>query len=518
MIQKIRLFFTHAPFFALLFPLTITFTNFSTNQNRLPLNELVTVSVAFIFLALCLCFLFYFFIRSQRRSALIATTIIFYFFYFPTIARAIGGSNFELAILAAGLVISVYLCCELSRTPNDEHLSFILNCLFIVLVLPPLISIVTYQMQQSPNRPVAQDIFPDIPYTSIPNGPDVWHLVFDRYASQETLARVYSFDNHPFLDSLRQRGFSVADNAFANYQRTAHSMASTLNIDYLKKLSPGIDRENTDWLPVYTVLQNHRIGRLFTQWHYNFYHLGSWWNPTRTNPVATENRNFRDMPESFRSIMSQSLFGRLGLNDIISWPYTNNRHDQCQRIYFQFNELTQLANSNEKKYILAHILLPHPPFVMDATGKCKTLQEAATSSRQHNYLDQLIFANTQILALVDAIQKGARPAVIILQSDEGPWPEKYVGNEALIGQDVTPVKWKDVSRQDLREKTQILYAIYGAGFPADQLVKHLSPVNTYRMILNQYFGFNLPMLPDKSYIFIDNRRLYTFQDITNEVE
>jgi hypothetical protein len=44
-----------------------------------------------------------------------------------------------------------------------------------------------------------------------------------------------------------------------------------------------------------------------------------------------------------------------------------------------------------------------------------------------------------------------------------------------------------------------LSAFYLPGSGKDKLYPTITPVNTFRIVFNTYFGTNLPMLPDKSY-------------------
>jgi hypothetical protein len=46
----------------------------------------------------------------------------------------------------------------------------------------------------------------------------------------------------------------------------------------------------------------------------------------------------------------------------------------------------------------------------------------------------------------------------------------------------------------------------------------MTPVNTFRIVFNRYFGTNLPLLPDENYIFVNNRQLYRFQSVTSQVQ
>jgi hypothetical protein len=52
---------------------------------------------------------------------------------------------------------------------------------------------------------------------------------------------------------------------------------------------------------------------------------------------------------------------------------------------------------------------------------------------QRNHLTQIEFANRELVHSVDSILAGPRPAVIVIHSDEDPWPSPFVGNEHGLG-------------------------------------------------------------------------------------
>ena len=108
--------------------------------------------------------------------------------------------------------------------------------------------------------------------------------------------------------------------------------------------------------------------------------------------------------------------------------------------------------------------------------------EALARSRAQNYVGQLIYANGQILATVDALLAAPGPKpIIILQADEGPWPEKYAREEVTaIGRDASKVEWSEVSPGDLKEKMAIFSAFYAPGFnlplvSGNDAGKHIPP-------------------------------------------
>ena len=165
-----------------------------------------------------------------------------------------------------------------------------------------------------------------------------------------------------------------------------------------------------------------------------------------------------------------------------------------------------------RKYVFAHFLVPHPPFVLNADGSCRSLDAANAASRRDNYVAQLEYANREALRLIDAIRAGPRPAVIVIHSDEGPWPEPFVGDERFLGGDPVSVDWPRISGGQLREKMGILIAIRPAdGRPLGPAVfagRHLS------VALRAYFGGSRPNPPERHLVFDGDRALYRFTDVS----
>jgi hypothetical protein len=63
----------------------------------------------------------------------------------------------------------------------------------------------------------------------------------------------------------------------------------------------------------------------------------------------------------------------------------------------------------------------------------------------------------------------------------------------------------------------ILNAIYLPDGDARVLYPSISPVNTFRVVFNQYFGTDLELLPDRSYAFASQRYQYDLFDITDSL-
>ena len=92
---------------------------------------------------------------------------------------------------------------------------------------------------------------------------------------------------------------------------------------------------------------------------------------------------------------------------------------------------------------------------------------------KQGYINQVQYVKTEILPIIDEIlAKSTQPPIIIIQGDHG----------LTIG-----------------ERNDILNAIYLPTVSQKQLYSTMTPVNTFRVVFNAYFGTDYPLLNDISY-------------------
>ena len=69
----------------------------------------------------------------------------------------------------------------------------------------------------------------------------------------------------------------------------------------------------------------------------------------------------------------------------------------------------------------------------------------------------------------------------------------------------------------MKEQHAILNAYYFPGQKYELLYPSVSPVNSFRIVLNTFFGGTYELLPDRNY-FIPHARPYDFVDVTERVQ
>ena len=154
----------------------------------------------------------------------------------------------------------------------------------------------------------------------------------------------------------------------------------------------------------------------------------------------------------------------------------------------KFDAIAELAQDQAgPKFVYGHFLVPHPPFVLDQNGELLSHRVLKARTKSQNYVNQLIYTNRRIIQLVDAIQASSDVApIIIIQADEG--PELY---------DIDKSKnWTEKSRK----RTGIISAFCLPGVDMPRKINpEITPVNTFRLIFNEYFDAKLPLLEDRSF-------------------
>jgi hypothetical protein len=485
------------------------------NLNRLPIESVWPTVAGAVAIAVIIVVIFRMFGSSWARAGLLGGLVAVYVFYAPAFVRLLPLPYLAAAIAHLGIIAMVILAGL--RIPSDpdraRSISGRVNFLCLLILAITLGPIAGMSWTAERVRGKAAGALGDFEGQAGANSPDVWHILFDRYAGIDTLRSTYRYDNRPFVAALRQRGFAVSDEAYSNYQRTAHSVASTMNGSMLDPLAERMREQPNDWVPIYREMRNGAALRFFNRQDYRTVFAGSWWEPTRFSNGADESLSIRAVPQLARLAIDTSAIGFWTRK--LDVPYLDGRGDQCFRANEKFRRLRELAASDERKYVFAHFLVPHPPFVLNADGSCRSLAVAKAAGRQANYVAQVEFANREVLALIDAILAGPRPARIVIHGDEGPWPAPYVGNEHGLGTDPVAVPWSKLPPEKLKEKMSTLLAVRGPAGPPATMPG--SPVQIYPAILRDHFGSKKPLPASRYLIFEDDQQLYRFRDVSKQL-
>jgi hypothetical protein len=439
--------------------------------------------------------------RSPERGGIVASALVIAFFAFGHLASVLGADVSDAPQLAAWLLVIVAAAVYAARARSVARATRGLNLVAVVLVVLASITIVPYELQRAGRAPVAV-AGPVATATGATRAPDIYYLVFDRYGSADAIDRRFGITGNDLYDWLASRGFQVPADSRGAYRATDFSLAAILNMRYLDNLTEEIGRSSDDRTPAHEMLAQHEVGRFLKQQGYRYYHIGAWFEATASIPIADENLSF-DTTSEFESVLRDTTIVP-ALERVLGrqTPETTFRDRHREGTLFAFRQLHRLQSAPGPKFVFAHILLPHDPYVFHADGSVIPEAEARASEEGPLYRGQLEFANTNIKSIVDELLAGpdSSDPIVIVQADEGP----------LF---CRSVDCPEVSVEYAAIRFGVLNAMYLPGID-EQLPATFTTVNTFRTIFREYFGADLPNLPDHSYSWPDNDHIYDFRDMT----
>jgi hypothetical protein len=313
-----------------------------------------------------------------------------------------------------------------------------------------------------------------------PDYPDIYYIIPDSYSRRDLLEEFYNYDNSEFLNDLRSLGFYVADCSLSNYTKTRLSLSSSLNMDYLENLGiTAVDQADEFWRR----LRNSAVRKTLSGLGYKIVSLetGFYWTEwpdadiylTRSESASSLRLN------NFETLLLQTTLLRalfdlesgdpqvltaIGM-DALEEHYAITRH--------ALDSLDNLAFLDGPKFVFAHLLIPHEPYVFDAEGNFTTEPRSLTAS----YNAQISYLNRRLInSLSTIISESERQVIIILQADTAGPGTQFIKEDRM----------KILNAYYLPEGHDVLY-------------RSITPVNSFRVVFDTYFGTKYGLLEDRSF-------------------
>ena len=451
--------------------------------------------------------------KDWRKSAVVVSMFSFLTFSYGH-ARALLQGHVPATVLLLAWVSLFLLCSFLTirSAASFDKLTVILNAVAVVLILFPASHILAYQLRAAAHRThddISDPLRAPTEHVETPERPrDIYLIILDAYARGDVLKDMYHHDNSPFLDFLRSKGFYVAEKAISNYCQTGASVGACLNMCYLDRwLRERGSRPLTTFIDRALMISYlHKLG-------YKFITFDSYCADTQFRSADIRLQTGASIDAFASALESLTPLPDLGRARSTTNAFAAHR-DNILYILDSLGELHKLGDA--PRFVLAYIECPHPPFLFGPDGP-QSIPETRFNNDDGNWLirpgrltleeylqryrDQVVFLNKRMEAAVTKIlENSSQPPIILIIADHGPRSE---------------LTWEDPDKTNMRECMSILSAYYLPDGGHALLYPEISPVNSFRVILNHYFGEELPLLPDKSYFTA--RFPYTFCEVTERV-
>ncbi|HTQ09255.1 MAG TPA: hypothetical protein VMI31_04220 [Fimbriimonadaceae bacterium] len=446
--------------------------------------------------------------RNVAKGAVVTAVFLALFFTFGLIGKHVPSTVLQGAdVLILGLVVLLVL-----RSKRDfSQLVRSLNFGATVLIVLPLIQILTVHRSAKAGAFLSVDLPVKATAATVQSRPDIFFIIVDCYGRADQLKRVMGYSNDPFVSQLRSRGFFVADRSHSNYDQTQLSIAATLNLTFVQDYPKTFPRDSDDRRPLSDGTNLSFAASYLRRLGYKYIAVTSGY------PLDFHSADLNFKRPMVRSMIENTYIQFTPIT-VDNSAITTMFEDRRDCLVGAFQNLKYLAEPMpQPKFVVAHILAPHPPFVFDANGRpirqpgipfgfydgSDYMGAGGThQTYRDGYVGQVQFLNGQLLQIIDAIvSKAKTPPVIIIEGDHG----------SKLGLDQN-----NIAKTDLHECMSNFMAFYVPPSVKSLLYPQITSINTFRTLFDGLFNEHLPLAPDRSY-YSPFTEPYQFVDVTKQV-
>lgn len=411
-------------------------------------------------------------VKDGPKSGIIASLLLVPFLFYPqfwniflriiqSIAPSVARFRYAtiLLIILVGLSIAMTLRTKRQLSLLTQYLNVLSICFVaygVVLFLqaraqgavPPLEGIARIQavLSRATKAPDMRGL------------PDIYYIVLDTYTGPRALLEHMKFSNEGFIDNLGQRGFYVAEESQAIAPATLKSMVSSLNMIKDKELL------STPRDILLAHIKSNAVEEFLRSRGYETVNLSLF--PLGDTPPFYK-IYFDPRASKIMKIYEKTLFLILAERIEESFNYKHNLK------ILSSLKAVPLSREDRPRFVYAHLMMPHEPYQFDREGNIIAYWKRRGNMDLRGYTEQILGTNKLVLEVVDKILRGSSiQPVIILQGDHG-FRGGKVGKVSGL---------------------PILNAYFLPTKEKGELYPSIPPYNSFRLVLNAYFGTNLEML------------------------
>lgn len=445
--------------------------------------------------------------KDWHKAALSASIILLLFFTYGHLYNYLKAIDVGGVILGRHrIMVPIWVGCGVlsiwyvgKKAQNAKNFASTFNIVAVALLIYPLFQIATYMTSEAQTRKAAQRALVEA-NSQLPAGyaPDIYYIILDAYGRDDVLRDVYNYDNTPFLADLESKGFYIAKCSQSNYGQTMLSLTSSLNMNYLDTLTSDLDPNKDNRAPLRALGKYNAVRKFLDSMGYNTVSFETNFPVSEWNDADYFLRPHIGGMNDFELMIMQTSAGRAYMDTFFESPETRSAEWYRLRTLFTLEQLeTTVQDIPGPKFVFTHLVIPHHPFVFGSNGEeLNNINQSVPDFPEYvvGYKNQVIYINKRIEHLVETIlSESENPPVIIIQGDHGPSPFDVIEN-----------------------RMRILNAYYLPGH-SQKLYSSITPVNTFRIIFDEYFAQNYDLLNDASY-FSKYDLPYDYVNVPNDCE
>lgn len=389
----------------------------------------------------------------------------------------------------------IFVCCI---AYFNNILPLILTILFSMIILLNIV----YLTQRVVSKNNLNYINNQVNLTIEGDKPDIYHIILDAYIGHKGLLDIAKFDNTSFENQLKKLGFKIVDNIYSNYNHTAASIPSIMNMNYTNDYL-NENEKNTEMYKKEP--QQYRFMRIIRSKTVEMlksigYKISFSGNTIFTEKILDLSSDIVDASD----IQNNTALKNFAMINFIKMTILSSLYmkkvDNTSNAKYLINSFEQIHsdhNIQSPYYTFSHILAPHPPYCFDHKGninnKYADMIEFPEFSLEtvNAYIEHMQYVNiltiNSLEKLIAKIKTKNNKAVILVHGDHG----------ALL-QEASLARYN------------VLFAYYTYGYDNQEIFpNNITLVNIFPILFNKIFKTSIPI--HKDYFYYE-----TLVDFTSE--
>lgn len=429
----------------------------------------------------------YLLVRNLEKSSIIVSLIVILFLSYGHIynqlENSVGSPIRHRYLAGAGtLILLLVTILVLKKDRVARVLSQFLAAASIVLIAMVLYESVKYDFGvYRAIAAAAREEASNTNYQGAEKPPDFYLIILDGHTRSDVLKDRFDYDNWSFVQQLNGMGFYVSSCSQSNYASTKLSLVSAMFVDYIRNfVEDGMVLPPLETSPVNKMLKSLGYKTIaFENRARGQFDLKEDIHLSR-NQMAFGDIDLRGGINEFEKMMVETSFMRFVVDTELIPGFDQDSLDDWEQWehYYQthyiLSELEKMPETPGPKFVYAHIMVPHSPFIFAPDGTY-----LHNTNPIEGYRSNVEFIDNELpLILKTIIEKSDPSPIIVVMGDHGPSTRKTITRE-------------------MRMATLNAYLVNDVA--KAQLYPSITPINAFRIILNSHYGGNFPLLDDISY-------------------
>jgi hypothetical protein len=314
---------------------------------------------------------------------------------------------------------------------------------------------------------------------------NVYFIVLDEYGGARALQKYLGLDINPFIEQMKERGYSHLESSRSNYVSTYLSLTATLEMDYVMDESSPRHQDQRTFFP--QALQRGWSPQVMTQSALagrDFVYVGSHYIPCGRWPgvICVE-----EADASYRYTRAvRQFFAPTDIPHALTMLQTSGDYGSLKPLS---NAIETLAQWPRPFFAVVHVISPHAPY---HRADCSRYWRGDRDYEQYKTTIECV--NRAVVALATRLAAVDPEAIVVFQADHG--SGSNVDWERRLSQ------WTDAA---IDERSSILSLVRLPVPCREWLRPDLSSVNTMRLVSGCLARHRPEYVENRSFINTNHR-------------